>query len=189
MWLISLEVRLMSHVLWCYLLSATWTAPWRSLMRTQPTWWGSRLPSQRIYPNVKLHSTMSGSSWLQYSSNPNPCFKDLKCLPKGEWEGVWTSLEALLQEESKSATREPTEESAKKKRLLLCSSDSDSDDDVGPNRALSLYRAEPTISETDWWWVLWWSTHAEAHPELPASIWLAMPLLSLVRDFSHMQVT
>lgn len=108
MWLISLEVRLMSHVLWCYLLSATWTAPWRSLMRTQPTWLGSRLPSQRIYPNVKLHSTMS---WLQYSSNPNPCFKDLKCLPKGEWEGVWTSLEALLQEESKSATREPTEES------------------------------------------------------------------------------
>ncbi len=118
--------------------------------------------------------------WLKLATVFDPRFKDLKCLPKGEREGVWTSLEALLQTESKSATPEPTEEPAKKKRLLLCASDSDSDDDVGPNRALSLYRAEPTISETDCP-LQWWSTLAGAHPQLSvlASKYLASPATSV----------
>ena len=39
MWLSFMKVRLTSNDLWHYLLCATWTSPWRSLMRTQPTWW------------------------------------------------------------------------------------------------------------------------------------------------------
>lgn len=118
--------------------------------------------------------------WLKLATVLDPRFKDLKCLLKEEREGVWTSLEALLQAESKSATPEPTEEPAKKKRLLLCASESDSDDDVGPNRALSLYRAEPTISETDCP-LQWWSTHAGAHPQLSvlARKYLASPATSV----------
>lgn len=52
--------------------------------------------------------------WLKLATVLDPRFKDLKCLPKGERVGVLTSLEALLQTESKSATPQPTEEPAKK---------------------------------------------------------------------------
>uniref|UniRef100_A0A3Q3X9E4 HAT C-terminal dimerisation domain-containing protein n=1 Tax=Mola mola TaxID=94237 RepID=A0A3Q3X9E4_MOLML len=91
--------------------------------------------------------------WLKLATVLDARFKDLKCLPKGEREGVWTSLEALLQTESKSAIPEPTEELAKKKRLLL---------------------------ETDCP-LQWWSTHAGAHPQLSvlARKYLASPATSV----------
>ena len=49
-------------------------------------------------------------------------------------------------------------------------SDPDSEDEEQPNRALSHYRAEPTIGETDCP-LQWWSTHAGAHPSISALAW------------------
>ncbi|XP_033933242.1 E3 SUMO-protein ligase ZBED1-like [Pseudochaenichthys georgianus] len=128
--------------------------------------------------------------WLRVATALDPRFKDLKCLPRGERGGVWTSVEALLQKEPDRATPEPTEEPARKRSFLLCNSDSESENEEGPNGALGRYRAEPTISETDCS-LQWWSTHGPIHSFLPwpASIWAALPLLSLARDFSHWQVT
>ncbi|XP_030613050.1 zinc finger BED domain-containing protein 4-like [Archocentrus centrarchus] len=106
--------------------------------------------------------------WLKMATVLDPRFKDLKCLPREEREGVWKKLEELLQDGSIKATSEPTDEPPKKKGLLCFSSDSDSDsDDVGSNHALSLYKAEQTISETDCP-LQWWSVHAGAHPQLSA---------------------
>lgn len=118
--------------------------------------------------------------WLRLATALDPRFKALKCLPRGEREGVWTSVEALLREEPDRAPPEPTEEPAKKRSLLLFASDSDSEDEEGPNRALSLYRAEPTISETDCP-LQWWSTHAGTHPQLSALArkYLASPATSV----------
>lgn len=110
------------------------------------------------------------NEWLRMATALDPRFKDLKCLPRGEREGVWTSVEALLRKEPNRDTPEPTEEPAKKRSLLLFNSDSESEDEEGairPNMALSRYRAEPRISETDCP-LQWWSTHAGAHPHLSA---------------------
>lgn len=86
--------------------------------------------------------------WLKMATVLDPRFKDLKCLPREEREAVWKKLAELLQDGSIKASSEPTDEPPKKKGLLCFSSDSDSDsDDVGSN-ALSLYKAEQTISET-----------------------------------------
>ncbi|KAJ4946070.1 hypothetical protein JOQ06_023745 [Pogonophryne albipinna] len=52
-------------------------------------------------------------------------------------------------------------EPAKKKRSLLLLA-SDSDGKMGPNRLLSLYKAEPSISMEECP-LQWWSTHAGAH--------------------------
>lgn len=102
--------------------------------------------------------------WLKMATVLDPHFKDLKCLARGEREEVWTSLEALLQEQCKRDT--PIQEPAKKRSLLSSlSSDSDSDDEVQRNRVLSLYRPESTISETDCP-LQWWSSRAGAHPQL-----------------------
>ncbi|XP_034060903.1 rho GTPase-activating protein gacY-like [Gymnodraco acuticeps] len=105
--------------------------------------------------------------WLRVATALDPRFKDLKCLPRGERGGVWTSVEALLQKEPDRATPEPTEEPARKRSFLLFNSDSESEDEEGPNGALGHYRAEPTISETDCP-LQWWSTHEGAHPQLSA---------------------
>lgn len=92
-------------------------------------------------------------------------FKGFKVSSKGRARRGRTSLEALLQEQCKRDA--PTQEPAKKRSLLLSSlsSDSDSDDEVQFNRALSLYRAESTISETDCP-LQWWSSRAGTHPQL-----------------------
>lgn len=37
--------------------------------------------------------------WLRIATVLDPCFKDLKCLGRGERKDVWTSLETLLQEQ------------------------------------------------------------------------------------------
>ncbi|XP_013876789.1 uncharacterized protein LOC106526677 [Austrofundulus limnaeus] len=88
--------------------------------------------------------------WLKMATVLDPRFKDLKCLPREEREGVWKKLEELLQDGSTTATSEPTDEPPKKKGLLCFSSDSDFNSvDVGSNHALSIYKAEKTISETD----------------------------------------
>ncbi|RXN07812.1 zinc finger BED domain-containing 1-like protein [Labeo rohita] len=105
--------------------------------------------------------------WLRVATALDPRFKDLKCLPRAEGEGVWTSIEALLRIEPNRANLEPTEEPARKRSLLLFNSDSESEDEEGPNRALARYRAEPTISETDCP-LQRWSTHEGAHPQLSA---------------------
>lgn len=39
--------------------------------------------------------------WLRMATALDPCFKDLKCPPRGEPEGVWSGIEALLQKESR----------------------------------------------------------------------------------------
>ncbi|KAI4805253.1 hypothetical protein KUCAC02_009879 [Chaenocephalus aceratus] len=57
--------------------------------------------------------------WLRVATALDPRFKDLKCLPRGERGGVWTSVEALLQTEPDRATPEPTEEPARKRSFLL----------------------------------------------------------------------
>ncbi|XP_070761682.1 E3 SUMO-protein ligase ZBED1-like [Enoplosus armatus] len=102
--------------------------------------------------------------WLKMATVLDPRFKDLKCLARGERAEVWTSLEALLQEQRQGTT---TQEPAKKKSLFLSplSSESDSDEEALCNRALSLYRAESTISETDCP-LQWWSSRAGTHPQL-----------------------
>lgn len=43
--------------------------------------------------------------WLKMATVLDPRFKDLKCLARGEREEVWTSLEALLQQQGKDATK------------------------------------------------------------------------------------
>lgn len=102
------------------------------------------------------------SRWLKIVSALDPHFKDLRYLPRGESEEVWTSLEALLQEEASRATPEPLEEPPKKKRSLLLLV-SDSDDDM----------------------------RGDIHGCLPwlPNTWPSLPLLSPVRDFFHLQVT
>lgn len=97
----------------------------------------------------------------------------------GEREDVWNSLEALLRQQSKEATKQ---EPAKKKSCLLSSlsSDPDSDDEDLCNRALSLYRAEATINEMDCP-LQWWSRRARTHPQLSvlASKYLISPATSV----------
>lgn len=46
-------------------------------------------------------------------------------------------------------------------------SDSDSDNKMGPNRDLSLFKAEPSISMEECP-LQWWSTHSGAHLQLSA---------------------
>lgn len=101
--------------------------------------------------------------WLKIATVLDPRFKDLKCLARGEREKVWASLEALQQQGKDSTKKEP----AKKKSRLLSpqSSDSDSDEEALCHRALSLYRAEATISEADCP-LQWWSRPGETHPQL-----------------------
>lgn len=89
--------------------------------------------------------------WFKMATVLDPRFNDLKCPTRVEREEVWTSLEALLQGQSKRDALDPTQEPAKMRSLLLSSVafESDSDDEVGCTRVLlSLYRAEPTIIET-----------------------------------------
>ncbi|XP_029289020.1 zinc finger BED domain-containing protein 4-like [Cottoperca gobio] len=121
------------------------------------------------------------NGWLKMASALDPRFKDLKYLPRGERQEVWTSLEALLHKEPSRATPGPSEEPAKMKRsLLLLASDSDSDGEMGPNRALSLYKAEPSISMEECP-LQWWSTHAGTHLQLSALArkYLATPATSV----------
>uniref|UniRef100_A0AAV2M0Y7 Uncharacterized protein n=1 Tax=Knipowitschia caucasica TaxID=637954 RepID=A0AAV2M0Y7_KNICA len=100
-------------------------------------------------------------------SDDDMAYVDLKCLPRGERGQVWTSIEALLRKDPDRAAPEPTEEPARKKSLLRFHSDSEleDEDEEGPNGALTRYRAESTISETDCP-LQWWSTHEGAHPQL-----------------------
>lgn len=119
--------------------------------------------------------------WLKLATVLDPRFKDLKCLPREEREGVWSKLEELLQGESNKATSERRNEPPKTRGLLFFASDSDSDDsDDGPSHALSLYRAEHSISETDCP-LKWWSVHAGAHPQVSnlAKKYLASPATSV----------
>ncbi|XP_038141170.1 E3 SUMO-protein ligase ZBED1-like [Cyprinodon tularosa] len=103
--------------------------------------------------------------FLQVATALDPRFKDLKCLPRGERGEVWTSIEALVQQQPGRATPECTEEPAWKRSLLLYNSDSESEDEDGPKGAVARYKAEPTISERDCP-LQWWSTHERAHPQL-----------------------
>ncbi|KAL7880549.1 hypothetical protein SRHO_G00028030 [Serrasalmus rhombeus] len=95
--------------------------------------------------------------WLKMATMLDPRFKDLKCLPREEREAAWKKLEELLQDGSIKATSEPT----------------------GSN-ALSLCKAEQTISETDCP-LQSWSAHAGAHPQLStlARKYLASPATSV----------
>ncbi|XP_038129201.1 E3 SUMO-protein ligase ZBED1-like [Cyprinodon tularosa] len=121
------------------------------------------------------------NGWLNIASALDPRFKDLKCLKKGDREAVWTSLQALLENKTSTATLEPVEEPPKKRSLLLFASDTDSDDDmVEPSRALKNYKAEPTISMEECP-LQWWKTHAGAHQQLSvvARKYLAAPATSV----------
>ncbi|XP_019713457.1 zinc finger BED domain-containing protein 1-like [Hippocampus comes] len=117
--------------------------------------------------------------WLKVATVLDPRFKDLKYLAREEREEVWSRLEALLQEQCKGTIME---EPATKKRLLLCSfdSDSDSDEEERWRRALNLYRAESTISETDCPFQ-WWSSRAGTHSQLSvlARKYLSSPATSV----------
>ncbi|KAL6473698.1 hypothetical protein MHYP_G00172590 [Metynnis hypsauchen] len=129
----------------------------------------------------KLETLLEPCRWLKIASALDPRFKDLKHLPKGEREEVWTSLEVLLQNEPSKTTSKPLEEPAKKRSLLFLTSDSESDDDViGLNRALNRYKAEPSIC-MEACPLQWWSTHAGAHQELSvlACKYLASPATSV----------
>lgn len=83
--------------------------------------------------------------WLRVATALDPRFKDLKCLLRGEREGVWASVEALLPKLTNRTTPEPTGEPARKRSLLLFNSDSESENEEVPNKALCRYRAEPTM--------------------------------------------
>ncbi|XP_015463706.3 E3 SUMO-protein ligase ZBED1 [Astyanax mexicanus] len=130
--------------------------------------------------DLSEQQTNINNRWLRIASALDPRFKDLKFLPKGEREEVWTRLEVLLQEES-SRTNLKQEEPAKKRSLLLLASDSDSDDDMmGLNGPLNRYKAEPNIC-MEACPLQWWSTHAGAHQELSvlARKYLASPATSV----------
>lgn len=128
---------------------------------------------------LSQRKAMLNHEWLKIASVLDPRFKNLKCIPKGEREGVWKSLEALLQE-PKSITLQTTDKPAKKKSFLLFSSDSSSDEEQESNRTLSLYKAESTISETACP-LQWWSHHAGVYPKLSALArkYLASPATSV----------
>ncbi|XP_057682235.1 zinc finger BED domain-containing protein 4-like [Corythoichthys intestinalis] len=119
--------------------------------------------------------------WLKLATVLDPCFKDLKCLSSEEREVVWSKLEELLVAESNKATSERRNEPPKTRDLLFFASDSESDDsDDGHSHALSLYRAEHSVSETDCP-LSWWSVHAGAHPHVSnlAKKYLASPATSV----------
>lgn len=86
--------------------------------------------------DLSQHVAALTHQWLKIATVLDPRFKDLKCVARGEREEVWTSLEALLQEQCKDAT---TKKPPKTKSLFLSSlsSDSDSDEEALCNRALS----------------------------------------------------
>ena len=86
--------------------------------------------------------------WFKLATVLVPLFKDLKFLSKRKREGVWTRLEAILQTESKLLLLSP-QRNQQRRGDSYCVCQSDSDDDERPSRAKSLYRAEPTTSETD----------------------------------------
>ena len=113
--------------------------------------------------------------WFKLATVLVPLFKDLKFLSKRKREGVWTRLEAILQTESKLLLLSP-QRNQQRRGDSYCVCQSDSDDDERPSRAKSLYRAEPTTSETDCL-LQWWSTHARAHPQqsTPACMYLDSP--------------
>lgn len=88
------------------------------------------------------------NEWLKLASALDPCFKDLKCLSRGEREReqVWSSLEKILQEAGPSThTPQLSEEHepAKKRRILLLGSESEEENHV--SNALQNYRAQPTV--------------------------------------------
>ncbi|KAK0142997.1 hypothetical protein N1851_018895 [Merluccius polli] len=71
----------------------------------------------------------TNTTWLKLASVLDPRFKDLKCLPRGEREEVWTRLEEMLQE-------------AAPRRWIILSQTID----IVQLRPLYRYEAEPTIS-------------------------------------------
>lgn len=107
-WLSSLEV------LKCYLLFSTCTMKVSDEDSSQTV----RLKTAFMKDLSKRQATRN-HQWLKVATALNGHFKNLKCLQRGEQEGVWTSLKALLQEESNRTTPELTEESPKRKHLLL----------------------------------------------------------------------
>lgn len=123
----------------------------------------------------------------------DPRFKDLKYLPTGEREEVWTNLEALLQEEPSRATPEETLRGASKGEEEPPAVDSALTQMMkwGFNRTLSLYKAEPSISMEESP-LQRWSTHAGAHLQLSALArkYLATPATSVPCErLSQLQVT
>lgn len=104
----------MSHVLKCYLISSTWTMKVSDEDSSQMV----RLKIAFMKDLFKRQATLN-HQWLKVAIALNGHFKNLKCLQRGEQEGVWTSLKALLQEESNRTTPEPTEDSTKRTHLPL----------------------------------------------------------------------
>uniref|UniRef100_A0AAQ5X7Z0 HAT C-terminal dimerisation domain-containing protein n=2 Tax=Amphiprion ocellaris TaxID=80972 RepID=A0AAQ5X7Z0_AMPOC len=115
----------------------------------------------------------ANKTWFRGATAPDPRFKDLKCLPRGKREQVWTSLENMLQaaEPRRAATLQPStedDEPAQKKRRssLLLGSDSDSEEGGMESGELRCYRAEPSISIDDCP-LQWWYAHSGAYEQLP----------------------
>ncbi|XP_034143868.1 zinc finger BED domain-containing protein 4-like [Esox lucius] len=117
------------------------------------------------------------NAWLQIATVLDPCFKDLKCLPKTDREEVWTTLEGMLQQESPRRSSQTHDDGPPRKKISLLQMGSDSeseDEEVQP--AIQRYRAEPTIKLEDCP-LRWWASHSGAHEKLAslAHKYLATP--------------
>lgn len=117
------------------------------------------------------------NAWLQIATVLDPCFKDLKCMPKTDREEVWTTLEGMLQQESPRRSSQAHDDGPPRKKtsLLQMGSDSESEDEeVQP--AIQRYRAEPTIN-LEHCPLRWWASHSGAHEKLAslAHKYLATP--------------
>lgn len=127
-------------------------------------------------------------AYLKIATALDPRFKDLKCIPRPEREGVWASLTNLLREREhvvvKSEEATSSEPPRKKCALLAASpeSDCDEEEDLFEN-SVRRYQLEPTIS-TEACSLEWWSRHAGAHSMLASAAqkYLSTPATSVPCD-------
>ncbi|XP_061589594.1 E3 SUMO-protein ligase ZBED1-like [Cololabis saira] len=114
--------------------------------------------------------------WLKVATALDPRFKDLKCLPRSEREGVWKSIKEESSQQSEPHRETEPDPTKKKMSLLLAASDSDEEGDPASDMSVDRYRGEPSISIEDCP-LKWWSGHAGAYPSLAplAQKYLATP--------------
>ncbi|XP_074988858.1 serine/threonine-protein phosphatase CPPED1 isoform X2 [Caretta caretta] len=102
------------------------------------------------------HEEGTNVRFLKIATALNPRIKNLKCLPKSEWDKVWSMLSEVLKEQHFAAETTEPEPPKKKINLLLVASDSnDENEHASVRSALDHYRAEPVISRNacplEWW--------------------------------------
>lgn len=125
-------------------------------LRLHPTWW----VQDCLHEGPSRIASYTQPSMAQSGYSPRPTLLEFKVSTKRR---AGPALRHCCKKNPTELFQIP--QSPKKKRLLLFPSDSDSDDRVGPNCALSFYRADSIISETDRP-LKWWSNHAGAHSQL-----------------------